>query len=225
METYLTSCEHINSPPHLNRDDKKWIRCQAHHYLFISDDLYYRGVNIVLCQFLTHAEAKKVLNACHDGSCGGHLSRMSTTQKIMCAKCFWPSPFSDCIEVVKHYPNCQLYAPKALAPLATLHPFIFVDPFCKWVIEFVEFLPPSTNNHKYIIMSIYYFTKWDKAMPTFNNIAATTTLFLFNLTMLSLDSGYQINLFPTMANTLKMRFGMSYLHFWVILLPPRQWPS
>ena len=85
METSLPNCEPRNSAPHLNRDDQKWIRCQAHHYLFIGDDLYYRGVNIVLHHFLTHNESEQVLNAHHGGSCDGHLSRMATTKRIMFA--------------------------------------------------------------------------------------------------------------------------------------------
>ena len=44
----------------------------------------------------------------------------------------------------------------------------------------MECRPPSIDNHKYIIVATEYFTKWDEAMPTFNNTVATTTLFLFN---------------------------------------------
>ena len=32
----------------------------------------------------------------------------------------------------------------------------------------MEWQPPSSNVHKYIIISIDYFTKWVEAMPTFN---------------------------------------------------------
>ena len=41
-------------------------------------------------------------------------------------------------------------------------------------------LPPPSNNHKYIIVVVDYFTEWDEAMPTFNNIAKTTAWFFFN---------------------------------------------
>jgi hypothetical protein len=44
----------------------------------------------------------------------------------------------------------------------------------------MTFYPPSSNGHKYIIMAVDYFTKWVKAMPTFNNTVDTTTCFFFN---------------------------------------------
>jgi len=39
--------------------------------------------------------------------------------------------------------------------------------------------PTSAGRHSYIIVFIDYFTKWDKAMPTFLNDDRTTTLFVF----------------------------------------------
>ena len=44
------------------------------------DDLYHRGVDTILRRCLTHAEAEQVLNACHSGACGGHLSGLTTAQ-------------------------------------------------------------------------------------------------------------------------------------------------
>ena len=38
----------------------------------------------------------------------------------------------------------------------------------------------SAEGHGYIIVSIEYFTKWAKAMPTYAKDSKTTTLFLFN---------------------------------------------
>jgi hypothetical protein len=40
--------------------------------------------------------------------------------------------------------------------------------------------PPSSNGHKYIVVTVDYFTKWAKAMPTFNNTTDTTMCFFFN---------------------------------------------
>jgi hypothetical protein len=39
---------------------------------------------------------------------------------------------------------------------------------------------PYRNGHKYIVVELDYFTKWAKAMPTFNNTADTATCFFFN---------------------------------------------
>eukprot|EP00253_Pinus_taeda_P024847 PITA_24847 len=53
------------------------------------------------------------------------------------------------------------------APPAPLHPIITVGPFAKWGIDFITCNPHSAGEHAYIILAVYYFTKWAEAMPTF----------------------------------------------------------
>jgi hypothetical protein len=165
---------------HLSRDDHRRIRHQAPHYLLIGDILYRRGVDTILHRCLTIDEADRVLNDCHSGACGGHLSGMSTAQKIIRVGYFWPTLFHDCIHAVKRCEKCQLYANKARAPPALLHPVITIGPFCKWGIDFMTCNPPSNNGHKYIVVTVDYFTKWAEAMPTFNNTTDTAVHFFFN---------------------------------------------
>jgi hypothetical protein len=165
---------------HLSRDDRRRIRHQAPRYLLIGDILYRRGVDTILRRCLTIDEADKVLNDCHSGACGGHLSGIATAQKIIRASYFWPTLFHDCIHAVRRCEQCQLYANKARAPPALLHPVITAGPFCKWGIDFMTCNPPSSNGHKYIVVAVDYFTKWAEAMPTFNNTADTAARFFFN---------------------------------------------
>ena len=40
--------------------------------------------------------------------------------------------------------------------------------------------PTSVEGHGYIIVAVDYFTKWDKAMPTYLEAGKTAALFLFN---------------------------------------------
>jgi hypothetical protein len=110
----------------------------------------------------------------------GHLSRMSTAHKIIRAGYFWPTLFHDFIHIVKRCNKCQLYANKARAPPSLLHLVITTGPFCKWGIDFMTYNPPSSNGHKYIMVTVDYFTKWVEAMPTFKNTTDTATCFFFN---------------------------------------------
>jgi hypothetical protein len=57
---------------------------------------------------------------------------------------------------------------------------VSVGPFGKWGIDFMTFHPHSAQGHGYIIVAVDYFTKWDEAMPTFDNTGKTATLFIFN---------------------------------------------
>ena len=66
------------------------------------------------------------------------------------------------------------------APPAPLHPIIVVGPFVKWGIDFITCNPHSDGGHGYIILAVYYFTKWAEAMPTIAEDGKTATTFIFN---------------------------------------------
>ena len=110
----------------------------------------------------------------------GHLSGLAMTQKILRASYFWPMIFKDCVEAVKHCHPCQLYTRKMRSHPAPLFPVVSVGPFMKWGIDYVTCNPASTGGHKYIIVDVDYFTKWTKAMPTFEADGETTAFFMFN---------------------------------------------
>ena len=63
---------------------------------------------------------------------------------------------------------------------APLHPIIVVDSFAKWGIDFITCNPHSAREHGYIILVVYYFTKWAEAMPTFVADGKTVATFVFN---------------------------------------------
>ena len=87
-------------PSTFSKDEHKKLRHLAKNYVIIGDTLYHRGVDSTLRHCLTLEEAESVLNDCHSGACGGHLSELATTQLILCAGYFWPSLFKDYVEVV-----------------------------------------------------------------------------------------------------------------------------
>eukprot|EP00253_Pinus_taeda_P022601 PITA_22601 len=166
--------------PETSKDARRRIRHQAQPYRIIGDTLYRLGVDSILCQCLTFEEAERVLNDCHSGACGGHMSGYTTTQKILCAGYFWPSIFKDCILVVRSCHECQIYQRKMRAPAAPLHPIVTVRPFAKWGIDYVTCNPRSARGHGYIIVAVDYFTKWAEAMPTLSEDGHTVAQFLFN---------------------------------------------
>ena len=79
----------------------------AKNYLIVDNTLYHHGVDSILCHCLTHDEAEVVINDYHGGACGGHLSGLSTTQKILRVGYFWPSIFKYCVNVVKKCHPCR----------------------------------------------------------------------------------------------------------------------
>ena len=76
----------------------------------MEDNLYLHGVDSILRHCLTHEEDELVLNDCHRGACGGHLSGLYIIQKILRAGYFQPSIFKDFVDVVKKCHLCQVFA-------------------------------------------------------------------------------------------------------------------
>ena len=73
----------LKFPTSTSRDEHRNICHQAKNYLILNDTLYRRGVDCILRRCLTHEEAIIVLNDFHTRACGGHLSRLATTQNIL----------------------------------------------------------------------------------------------------------------------------------------------
>jgi hypothetical protein len=57
---------------------------------------------------------------------------------------------------------------------------IIVGPFMKWGVDFMTCHLTSYRGHRYIIVAVDYFTKWEKSMLTFTDDGETTTLFVVN---------------------------------------------
>eukprot|EP00253_Pinus_taeda_P011916 PITA_11916 len=166
--------------PELSAGDRYCIHHQAQHYLGINDTLYRHSVDTVLRCCLTHEEAKHVLNDYHAGACGGHISSISTAQKILCVGYYWPTLFKDYVQAIRQCHPCQVFTKKMCAPLALLHLVISIDPFAKWGIDFVTCNPVSSAGHNHIIVVVDYFTKWAEALPTYRADGETVALFLCN---------------------------------------------
>jgi hypothetical protein len=79
----LVYIQTLKCPTSTSCDECHRICHQAKNYLILEDNLYRQSVDFILCRCLTHEEEKIMLNDCHTGECGGHLSRFATAQKIL----------------------------------------------------------------------------------------------------------------------------------------------
>jgi len=86
--------------PKISKTQRRKIRFQSQQFKIIGDTLYRRGADSVFRHCLIHKEAERVLNDCHSGACGSHMSGYATAQNILRAGYFWPSLFKDCITAV-----------------------------------------------------------------------------------------------------------------------------
>ena len=176
----IVSLQTSSFRPNVSKDARQRIRHQSQPYRIIGDTLYRLGADSALRRCLTLEEAERVLNDCHSGAYGGHMSGYATAQKILRAGYFWPSIFKDCILAICSCHECQIYHRKMHAPSAPLHPVVTVGPFAKWGINYTTCNPRSAGGHGFIIVVVDYFTKWAEAMPTLTEDGHTAAQFLFN---------------------------------------------
>jgi hypothetical protein len=166
--------------PDIYSIDHHHILYQACQYIILDDTLYHHGIDSIFWRCLTYNEAEKYLNDCHSRECASHMSGYETAQKILRVGYFWPSLFKDCINVIQKCHTCQTYNHKIRSHPDPLHPLVSLGSFSKWGIDFMTCNPLSARGHGYIIVVVDYFTKWDEAMPTFDNANRIIALFIFN---------------------------------------------
>ena len=121
-----------------------------------------------------------MLNDFHGGACGGHLSRISTAEKILKDRYFWPSIFKGCVNAVKKCHPCQVFACNMRSHPAPSHPIITACPFTKWRLDFMDCNQASARGHHQIIVAIDYFMKWAEAMPMIKSDGEIAVHFIFN---------------------------------------------
>jgi hypothetical protein len=116
---------------------------------------------------LVESETEGVINEFHAGVYRGHHAWRETTYKILRAGSYWPKIFSYVNVKVLACNPCQLFAGKQKLPTLPLVLVKTEAPFQKWGLNFIgEINPHSSAQHKWILTTTDYFTKWVEAIPT-----------------------------------------------------------
>jgi hypothetical protein len=71
----------------------------------------------------------------------------------------------DCFEYDKGCQDCQWFGNIQRSPTSAMNLIIKPWPFRGWGIDLIgQNFPPSSKEHKFILVAIYYFTKWVEAI-------------------------------------------------------------
>lgn len=70
-----------------------------------------------------------------------------------------------CFSFVRKCHQCQVHGDLIHAPPSELHPMLALCPFVTWGMDDIGPIDPKTSNgHRFILVSIDYFTKWVEAV-------------------------------------------------------------
>ena len=141
--------------------------------------MYWKDPLGFLLSFLIESETEGVINEFHEGVCGGHHALRETTYKILRAGYYWPKLFTDVNAKIKTCNYCQLFSGKQKILALPLITSKAEAPFQQWGLDFIrEIHPQSSTQHKWILTTTNYFTKWVKAIPTQNSMDSVVINFL-----------------------------------------------
>ncbi|XP_073049540.1 uncharacterized protein [Primulina eburnea] len=113
-------------------------------------------------------EVSSVIKFCHSEACGGHFSSKKTAAKILQCEFYWPTLFKDTHEICKICENCQKLGAISKRNMMPLNPIIEIEIFDCWGIDFMGPFPPSFG-YLYILVAVYYVSKWIEAIPCRTN--------------------------------------------------------
>lgn len=151
---------------HLDHTKKRDMRLKAKQYQLINDVLFRKNYDSVLLRCLEKTEAEKVLQELHDGPAGKHYAGDATAHKILRVGYYWPTLFKDSHSYVRKCQVCQTTAGRKKKPPLPLQPVNIEQPFSQWGLDIIgEIVPHSSKQHRYILTTTDYFTKWVEAVP------------------------------------------------------------
>jgi hypothetical protein len=123
----------------------------------------YDGV-LLIC--LEREDTNKVLKELHDGPTGGHFAGNTTTHKILRVGYYWPTLFMDSHTYAGNCKNFQISVGREKREAIPFEPVAISSPFKQWGLDIIgEITLSSLKQHRYILTSIYYFMKWEEAVP------------------------------------------------------------
>jgi hypothetical protein len=124
--------------------------------------------------------------------------------KILRVGYYWPMIFAEVYKEFSSYHECQIFnGRRKLHPLP-LKSILVEAPFMQWGLDFIEEInPPSSLQHKLIVTTTDYFTRWIEVIPMKH--ATDTVIIQFLETNILLRFGCPIKIITDNAIAIKSK--------------------
>jgi hypothetical protein len=156
----------LENPGHI-ADRKVWH--QALKYVMLDNTLYRRTIDGLLLKWLGSDQSKIAMEEIHEVICGTHLSAHKMKWFLRHVMFYWMTMINDCFRYYKGCESYQKFRDVQLAPAAILHPIIKPWSFHGWALDFVgQIHPASSKGHRFVLVTIDYFTTWMESVPLKN---------------------------------------------------------
>jgi hypothetical protein len=163
IKFYLT---HGSAPRNLDPKNRRALRLKSASFQLINDVLFRKNFDGVLMRCLEKEESEKVLSELHAGEAGGHFGGDTTAHKVLRAGYYWPTLFKDAHALCRKCIICQKAAGRVKKAAFPLQPVTVDSPFQQWGLDIIGPINPSSSQqHKYILTTTDYFTRWSEVAP------------------------------------------------------------
>jgi hypothetical protein len=115
---------------------------------------------------LERDEAEKILSELHACEAGGNFSGDTNTHKVLRVGCYWPTLFKDAHALCRKCIIYQKFVGQVQKEAFPLQPVLVDSHFQQWGLDIIRPInPTSSQQHKYIITTTDYFTRWPEVAP------------------------------------------------------------
>ncbi|GAU31015.1 hypothetical protein TSUD_393000 [Trifolium subterraneum] len=142
----------------VEKEDAARIKKITPYYTLIGEKLYKRGFSSPLLLCVSTAEAQRILNEIHDGSCGNHIGARSLAGKVTRAGYFWPTLLHEATKYIRSCDKCQRFADLHHAPGEAMQSVMAPWPFYMWGVDIVGPFTASQGQVKFLLVAVDYFT-------------------------------------------------------------------
>ncbi|XP_070018300.1 uncharacterized protein [Nicotiana sylvestris] len=158
IKEYLAIGEYLELA---NTTQKRTLRRLSNNFFHGGGIQYRRTPDLGLLRCVDAKEAFKLLEEIHVGTCGPHMNGFVLAKKILRAGYFWMTMETDCIQYIRKCHCCQILADMIKVPPNELTATSSSWSFTAWGMDIIGPIEPATSNaHRFILVTIDYFTKW-----------------------------------------------------------------
>ncbi|XP_070010926.1 uncharacterized protein [Nicotiana sylvestris] len=157
IKEYLTRGKY---PKQTNHTQKHTLRRLSNNFFQSKETLYRRTPDLGLLRCVEAKEASILLEEIPAGTYGPHMNGFVLAKKKLRDGYFWMTMEMNYIRYVQKCHQCQVHSDVIRVPPNELSATSAPWPFAVWGINVIGLIKPTASNgHRFILVSIDYFTK------------------------------------------------------------------
>lgn len=158
--------KNLQAPLELSKSKARSIKLKSSKYYILDGYLYCKDPRGILLNCLLETKVRENIDEFHKGL-WGHLFWKTTAYKILRVGFYWPTLFSDFYKEVSTCYECHIFEGKRKLMPLPLIPIFAETPFQQRGLDFIgEINHVSSRQHRWILTTTDYFTKWVEAIQT-----------------------------------------------------------